>query len=236
MKHPFRFSILPYVTMGAGGLGLALRIWLFSATDQKGLLPASHAADTLLYIISALTLGILFLATRNPQNTPSEKALLRKIRMPVGVLAGVCLLFSAWMFLTGIHVSLAIAACAACLVAGAILIVTTFMKAPAFSFRVVFTAALMIQTVAQCQIWGAEPQLQVYFFPLMACVFSILAAYQSTALAVGQGKRTLFAFFNQSALFFCCISLNSRLWPLYLGLGLWMVTQLIYCYPRKKEA
>ena len=46
MKHPFRFSILPYFTLGAGGIGLILRLWLFSATDAKGLLPASHPADT----------------------------------------------------------------------------------------------------------------------------------------------------------------------------------------------
>ena len=39
MKHPFHCNILPYFTMGAGGLGLALRLWLFSAVDEKGLLP-----------------------------------------------------------------------------------------------------------------------------------------------------------------------------------------------------
>ena len=64
MKHPFRSHILPFFTMGAGGLGFALRLWLFSATDEKGLLPAGHFADSALFILTALTLGILFLATR----------------------------------------------------------------------------------------------------------------------------------------------------------------------------
>ena len=64
MKHPFRSHILPLFTMGAGGLGFALRLWLFSATDEKGLLPAGHWADAALYLLTALVLGILFLATR----------------------------------------------------------------------------------------------------------------------------------------------------------------------------
>ena len=64
MKHPFRSRILPHFTLGAGLLGLALRIWLFSDIDGKGLLPAGHPADSALYILTALTLGILYLATR----------------------------------------------------------------------------------------------------------------------------------------------------------------------------
>jgi len=77
MKNPFRFSILPFFTMGAGGLGLALRLWLFSATDEKGLLPAGHAADYALYILTALTLGILFLATRELKPRRISKAFFR---------------------------------------------------------------------------------------------------------------------------------------------------------------
>ena len=57
MKHPFRSHILPYFTVAAGVLGLILRIWLFSATDSKGLLPAGHPADYALYLLTALTLG-----------------------------------------------------------------------------------------------------------------------------------------------------------------------------------
>ena len=64
MKHPFRSHILPFFTMGAGGLGLVLRLYLFSNMDENKLLPAGHWADTSLYILSALALGVLFLATR----------------------------------------------------------------------------------------------------------------------------------------------------------------------------
>lgn len=236
MKHPFRFSILPYFTMGAGGLALALRLWLFSAMDAKGLLPTAHAADTLLYIVSALVLGILYLSTRELTPAPGRKGLLKKARMPAYLLAGICLLATAWMDLTKIHVSLARPAALACAVGGVILLAGAFgIGKKAFPLRMAFTVALMVQTVAQCQIWGSEPQLQVYFFPLLASVFSILTAYQVTALEASQGNRKLLAFFGQSALFFCCASLNTQLWPMYLGMGLWSIIQLIPCYPTKKE-
>ena len=42
MKHPFRSHILPFFTMGAGGLGLVLRLYLFSNMDENKLLPAGH--------------------------------------------------------------------------------------------------------------------------------------------------------------------------------------------------
>ena len=64
MKHPFRSHILPFFTVGAGGLGFALRLWLYAGIDEKGLLPVGHPADYLLFLLSALTIGILFLATR----------------------------------------------------------------------------------------------------------------------------------------------------------------------------
>ena len=90
MKNPFRFSILPYFTMGAGGLGLALRVWLFSATDEKSLLPAGHPADAALYILTALVLGILFLAARNREHT--AKGIPVVLGIYAHLIAGICLM------------------------------------------------------------------------------------------------------------------------------------------------
>ena len=54
-------SYLPVVTLSAGCLGLALRIWLFlGGTDEKGLLLSSHPANALIFILTALFLGYLF--------------------------------------------------------------------------------------------------------------------------------------------------------------------------------
>ena len=206
MKHPFRSHILPLFTMGAGGLGLALRIWLFSSIDDKGLLPAKHPADVLMYILTALTLGILYLATREAFTTPLPSRIAAFSSM-VGCFA--MFIMAAFKY---------------------------FRKRLPYWLPAILTVVLMLDTVAQCQIWGAVPQLQEYFFPLLASVCLILSAYYKTTLVAKKSNAKLLAFFSQSALFFCCLSLNSRQWPLYLGMLFWAAVQLFPCILMKKEA
>lgn len=239
MKHPFRFSILPFFTMGAGGLGLCLRFWLFAATDEKGLLPASHPAIPLLYILTALTLGILFLATRERTPAPFPRHILRLWDGLGNLLGGICLI-SMTMILDMGGAAMAWLCVTGCVLGGLALLLTgiwaIFKKRPPYWYFVLVTAALMLVTVTQCRTWGAEPQVQVYFFPLMAAIFAILAAYYRTVLAAGQAKHRLLAFFSQGCLFFSCVSLNDQHWPIYLGLLCWASAQLRPCFPRKKEA
>lgn len=232
MKHPFRFSILPYFTLGAGGIGLILRLWLFSATDAKGLLPASHPADTLLYILSALVLAVLFLACREPGTAPFRRRF-RQIGETAGnLIASVCLILYGFLG-HGILLS-----AIACLIGGIALLFSAFLawkrKSLPYWVIAVLTVALMVITVTKCRAWGAIPQLQHYIFPLLACVFLILTAYHRTTLAAKQGKRRHVAFFSQGALFFCLLSLNSD--PiLCFGMACWAAAQLFPCYHTKKE-
>ena len=232
MKHPFRFSILPYFTLGAGGIGLILRLWLFSATDAKGLLPASHPADTLLYILSALVLAVLFLACREPGTAPFRRRF-RQIGETAGnLIASVCLILYGFLG-HGILLS-----AIACLIGGIALLFSAFLawkrKSLPYWVIAVLTVALMVITVTKCRAWGAIPQLQHYIFPLLACVFLILTAYHRTTLAAKQGKRRHLAFFSQGALFFCLLCLNSD--PiLCFGMACWAAAQLFPCYHTKKE-
>ena len=232
MKHPFRFSILPYFTLGAGGIGLILRLWLFSATDAKGLLPASHPADTLLYILTALVLAVLFLACREPGTAPFHRRF-RQIGETAGnLIASVCLILYSFLG-HGILLS-----AIACLTGGIALLFSAFLawkrKSLPYWVIAVLTVALMVITVTKCRAWGAIPQLQHYIFPLLACVFLILTAYHRTTLAAKQGKRRHVAFFSQGALFFCLLSLNSD--PiLCFGMACWAAAQLFPCYHTKKE-
>ena len=240
MKHPFQSRILPLFTMGAGGIGLALRIWLFSATDEKGLLPLGHIADYCLYILSAVALGILFLATR--ELTP--RRITRKFaRLSAGcayALGGLCLMLTAVLEIAGSSARLAWVATAASLLGGVLMLFMAALKYLGkripYWLPAALTVILMLDTVTQCQVWGAEPQLQTYFFPLMASVFLILTAYQKTVLcAKRQGRRKL-AFYSQCALFFCCLSLNTAQWSLYFGMLFWAAVQLYPCILARKEA
>lgn len=240
MKHPFHSHILPYFTMGAGGLGLALRLWLFSATDEKGLLPTGHPADTALYILTALTMGILYLATRKPAPRPVSKKSARWASVWAYAAGGLGLVLTALLMLPGSTASLALVAIIASLMGGLAMFYMAFLKYSRkklpYQLHALLTVVLMLDTVAQCQVWGAVPQLQEYFFPLLASIFLILSAYHKTRLAARQGAPKLLAFFSQSALFFCCLSLNATQWPLYLGMLFWAAVQLYPCTRVKKEA
>lgn len=240
MKHPFRSNILPFFTMGAGGLGLALRIWLFSAADEKGLLPSSHFADYALYILTAATLGILFLATRELTPRRVSKKIVRLSGACAYLLGGLGLILNAVLKLAGSSAKLAWVAVAASIIGSlAMLLMSTLKyarKRLPYWPPAILTVVLMLDTVAQCQVWGAVPQLQAYFFPLLASIFLILSAYHKTRFAARMGNPQLLAFFSQGALFFCCLSLNTSQWPLYLSMLFWAAVQLYPCILMKKEA
>lgn len=240
MKHPFHSRILPLFTVGAGGLGFVLRLWLYAGIDEKGLLPSGHPADYALFLLSAITVGILFLATRELKPRRINRNSLRITDTAAHTLAGLCLILTAILKLSGSMIRLAWVAVVAALIGGLILLLIALMrffrKRPPYWIHAVITVALMLNTVAQCQVWGAEPQLQEYFFPLLASIFLILSAYEKTKFTAKQGNATTLAFFSQCALFFCCVSLNTDHWPLYFGMMLWATVQFYPCILIKKEA
>lgn len=237
MKQPFRDHILPLFPLAAGIVGLLLRVWLFSTIDEKGLLPATHFADTALYILTAITLGVLFLLSRNRKPRPFHKQFSR-----LSAVLG-CLLGSIGMIVTGFghqNVRFSSVAAVACIAGGLVLLAMAvlkyFKKKIPYGFPAVLTVSFMLDTVAQCQIWGSVSQLQEYFFPLMASVFLILSAYHITLRAAKTGKPKLLVFFSQSAIFFCCTCLNTNRWFLYLGLLCWVATPLSPYISKQKEA
>ncbi len=240
MKHPFRSHILPFFTLGAGGLGFALRLWLFSGLDEKGLLPAKHPANALLFLFSALVLGILFLATHNLEFRSVNRKVLRPVNAIACVLGGLGLILSAKVSMGSNTSSLTVPALVLNLAGGLILFFMAFLKFSGkklpYWLPAALTVVLMVTTITQCQVWGAEPQLHAYFFPLMASVFLILTAYQETAVLVRKSNRSLLAFFSQSAAFFCCLSFNSFHKYFYMSLFLWATLQIYACLPRRKEA
>lgn len=234
MKHPFHCHILPLFTLGAGGLGLGLRLWLFAATDEKGLLPRNHPAQMVLYLLSALVIGVLFLSTR--KLTP-RKSVSRWISVLACILGAAGLGLAAFSGHSGGVIRLEQVAKAVCLLGSAVLLtkglLTATGKPVPYWLTAVLTLALLVNTVAQCQVWGAVPQVTEFFFPLMASVFLLITAYYKTALLAGQSSHRKLAFFSQCSLFFCCVSLNCSQWPLYLGMVLWTALQLYFCTPKE---
>ena len=64
MKLRTVFKHLPKYVLAAGGVGLLLRIWLLSNTDDKGFLVSNPVATVLLWAVAIAVPAILFYLTR----------------------------------------------------------------------------------------------------------------------------------------------------------------------------
>ena len=239
MNNPFRSHMLPRFTICAGILGLLLRMWLFSAVDEKGLLPKGHFADVTLYILSAIVLVILFLSTRKltPRRVSRQFILLSNTY--TYLLGGLGMALNAAFTLSSSAVKLSWVATSASLIGTAVMVVVAILyflgKRIPYGLHAFITVVIALNTIAQCQVWGSEPQLQNYFFPLLASVFLILTAYCITNVAV---KRTMYrhlAFYSQAALYFSILSLMSPQWMLYAGMLFWAASQIYPCTRFKKK-
>lgn len=234
---------LPLFTLLSGALGLFLR-WVLSrtGTDEKDLLVTGHWAGVLLFILTALFLGVLFLGIRQLRNSSNYNRL-----FPASVFsfAG-CILAAAGILLSALgdlryrqdSFTLIIFAlsvlCAVCLVLLGLCRMQG--KQPGYLLHAGVTLYMMVQLISEYRYWSPEPQLLLYFFPLLSMVFLMLTAYQATCLDAGKGSRRWYAFCNQAAVFFCCVSLLSSHWLFYLSMGLWAGTNICNLQPVKKRS
>lgn len=239
MKSPFRSHILPRFSLIAGFCGLLLRIWLFAVIDEKGLLPANHFADRASYILAAIAIAVIFLATRNLTPRRLHKYTIRNFNVFAHLSGGVGLILNAMFILIKSPVRLALVATIASLLGGIIMFLIAYLykinKRFSYLLPAAITVILMLDAVAQCQVWGSLPQLQEYFFPLMASIFLILTAYERTLFSARKPRPRALAFYSQCAVFFCAVSLNSQQWLLYLGLLFWAAAQIYPCTAIKKK-
>jgi len=242
MNRIFTPKLLPLLPLGAGILGLILRTVLYATgIDAKGLLAAGHPLQAVLWILTALVIGGVFLCTRavpTPKKyfdrfPPSPLAAFGSLAAGVGILLTEVLEVSAQADTLGI----------VCLVLGIGSALSLGMVAhsriknlrPSFFFHLVVTVYLMLHPLSQYRIWCADPQLFDYCFHLLASVFLMLAAYQRTTLDAGLGNCRQYAFFSQCALFFCCMSINGDSWLFYLTMALWTATGLCATQPPQED-
>lgn len=230
----FRPSILPLFTLIAGGVGFVLRVILLKTqVDAAGLLTANHPLSLLLYILTACTFAVLALCVLPLKSDPRHyRKLFRKSMRPafgcmfagVGVLVtGLNLILAKQDMLTIITMVMAFVS-AACF--GFLGYARQKGKRPHYLLHSGIVVFLMLQLIGRYRIWSPEPQLQLYFFQLLATVFLVLTVYQALCLDIHKGDRRLYVFFNQAALFSCCLSLTDAQWYFYLGMGLYCATNL----------
>ena len=236
------YKHLPWYVLIAGALGLLLRLWLLSNTDAHGFLAPNPVATALLWVLAVGVPAVLFYLTR--ELTEAQKY---SFNFPPSPIAAIGTALAALSI--GIHsiVSFAgsqgtidilsgifgIFSAAALGLAGWSRFVG---KRPNFLLHGVVSVYLMLRLICQYRHWSADPQTLDYCFQILATVSLTLAVYQRTAFDAGQGKRSSYAFFCLTTAFFCCLSLVG--WEdilYYLGIGVWMITDLCNLTPLKSR-
>ena len=218
-------GIFPWFTVIEGLVGFSMQCWLFSSVDANGLLPANHLGGIFSFVLLALTLVLCWLGSRDEQDLCPDQLFFSSAPAAIGIgLSAVGVAFSSLTAAgTGI---LQILAFICGILAAAALGYIAVCRAKKFHadamLHCVITVYLILRTMTNCSVWSAEPQFQLYFFPLLACVFLMITSYYRAALALGVEHSKKYVFFSQAALFCCLLCCRGEDWIFYLSGALWL--------------
>lgn len=232
MKSSAKIKLLPALMAVMGICAMALRFWLYAATDAKGLLQPGHPAALILLLLSAVasllaaaaayTAGGSGRYSRNfPRSFPGASGCLI---FAVGILVTVVMTRedTARMALVrnilGLLCVPALTAMGICRQRG---------KRPYFFFPAVVCLYVTVFTISHYQLWSSNPQLQDCIFSMAACLLLMVFAYCHTAFTVGMGSRKKLLFSGLAAVF-CCFAAIAKNpdWLFFLTGGLWALSNL----------
>lgn len=242
-KITIKSSALPFFILGAGGLGLVLRVLLYALTmDRSGLLPRFHPLHAAALLLSIATAGGLVWTLRKLDGSRSYRK-----NFPASTGAGIANLFSAgWLLMLAYSLlaqadsRLDWALVVLAFLSVACLIYTGYCRfrgqRPFFLAQGLITVFYAVYMVCQYRIWSANPQIPDYLFHVFACVFLCLTGYYLTAFSVKSGSRRGLLFCGLMAGFLCFLSLvgegDSRF---YVGGCIWALGNLCIIDPPKRR-
>lgn len=231
MDRFIKQGFLPGFPIFAGMLGFGFRCWLLSSADDKGLLPAGHIAGVLVFVLLALTLAACFLAVRQAGPADSYRRLFPASEFAaIGTAVGaIGMAFTAFISVVAPFLQIGIPLLGVFSAAALFFSAYCRLKGlrPNFLMHSIVAVYLILRILADCRAWGAEPQLQLYFFQLLAYLFLLIACYYRAELDVSKTDCRKYVFFSQAALFCCCLCLTGEDWLFYLSAGIWLATD--YC-------
>lgn len=238
MKIIFKKYRLPILAAGLGAAALLLRTAMYlMAIDHKGLLIPGHPLGLLVWAVTAaaavLTAGAAFRLDGSDlyehNFAPSAAAAIGCFALAGGI--AVCVLSGLGGFakLDQIRNLCGLLAIPALIRIG---LNRWKGKESFFLLHGVVCLYLILYAVSHYQSWSSLPQLQDYFFAVIAsCLLSLFGYYQ-TAFAVGLGKRRMQLGTGLLGAFFCIASLAGGSDPLlYLGGAVWCLTNLCNLTP-----
>lgn len=234
MKIDLKLNQLPLFTLLCGGMGAALRLWLYgTGLDSEGLLVSNHPAGILVLLLSAMVAGLLLWFTRDfvcrDKYTQQFPASTWGAAGAFAAAAGV--LITAMVELVRREVPMAALVGLMGIVAAAALAFTGLCRLkglrPNFLFHTLVCLSFVLRLISRYQVWSADPQLHDYCFQLLATVCAMLFGYHRAALDMKSGSRRPLVLVGLLGSFFCCLSVVASDAPiLYAALAAWMVTNL----------
>lgn len=246
MKRFLKLQYLPLAVVITGGLAAIFRalLWISAISDGSNvLLPVGTFPDVMCWILVALTIALLAVATRRLQGEKKYSA-----NFSASPIAAIAIVLAAIGFLVTSIIDLSVkadsintVATIMGFVAAAAMLLLGYLRfrglRPNMLLHSVVCIYLMLYLVSHYRLWSAAPQLQTYAFDLFAIVFVMLATYHRAAFDLNRGSRRAYTFYTLAALFFCIAALGGCDNPaFFIGSGIWM-----FCTPckltlsRKKE-
>lgn len=226
-KIPLRPHTLKQVILGCGLAGLVLRLLLMAiGVDDKGLLTNGHFCWVALCILSGAVGIVLFLGTR-PMRSRSPAAFPRSLPACIGcAAAAVSSVFTALADFRDGYAVYAMAGLAAALALAVITFCRGTGRKPMFWLYGVICVHFALQMLKLYQVSSFDPQIQNYFFQLLACIALTLTAYQLAAFSLGQGGPRSLWLTGLAAVYLCCVSLGGDSSAFFFTGGLWALTSL----------
>ena len=231
MNNHSQTGWFPWVALMTGSVGLALRCWLLSSMDSKGLLPSYHIAGILALFLLLLTMGLSFWKLRSASASNAYRML-----FPPSLLAAAgTALGAAGLGFSAFNIETAGILGKIIPLLGIASIVALFYTAycrliglrPNGLLHGIVVVYLLFRILALCRVWGSEPQLQLYLFPMLGSLFLLLASFFRTEADALAGDYRKYLFFGQAALFCCLMCLPGDDWVFYLSAAIWLATD--YC-------
>lgn len=250
MKKNLNLKLLPWLSLAAGIIGLALRFWQLSTENDRGFIVRGHISGILLIALTLVLLAVLVIAVQS-----LEQAGKYGYNFPASLSGGIgtcigavcfCVASMADLLAIGHNGATAWSAFAAWVtpILGILSAVSLIFVAkcrwkgqhPNTLFHIIVCFWLVLRLLSLYRQWSADPQVQDYCYPLLAMVCLMLSTYQRATFDANFGKRKLYTLFNLAGVYFCCLSLAGPEDILfYLGAGCWLFTDQCSLNPMPKE-
>lgn len=243
MNRNIKPKTLKFAVLGAGVLGLVLRIALYAAAvDGRGLLVRNHPLSIAIWVLTVLVAAALVFFCRGIKGPESYAA-----AYPVSfqgfvgcIAAAACLLLaqvrSFGNFSTVLDIviwGLGIAAGVALSVIG---VCRLSRRKPYYLLHSIVCVYFALHLVTCYRRWSADPSLHDYFLYLMACMALMLTAYHHAAFDAGMGSHRALWCCSLAGGYCCCAALwCCEEWLLLAGCAAWCFTGLTDLTVRKRR-